>query len=175
MSKLNEYNDKTKKKIHLMVTSLCNRKCKYCCNNQYDLNDIPYVTHEELKEADVLYLTGGEPFAFTNPCSIAVYYKTHYPNIKKVFVYTNAAELWMWLKDYEYIYGIDGVTVSIKTESDRVAFNALIYNDSIQNRTSNMLYVFDNLYPQKFGNFKVKERVWQEDFVPEPNSIFRKI
>ena len=52
MAKLNEKNENTEKVIHIMVTSLCNRKCPDCCNNQYDLNDIPYVTDEELKRAD---------------------------------------------------------------------------------------------------------------------------
>ena len=54
-----------------MVTSLCNRDCKYCCNKQYDLNDIPYVTDEELREAETLCITGGEPFAFTKPGDVS--------------------------------------------------------------------------------------------------------
>lgn len=35
--------------IHLMVTPLCDRTCKYCCNNSYTLNDIPIITDEELR------------------------------------------------------------------------------------------------------------------------------
>ena len=46
LAKLNDRTDKTKGIIHLMVTSLCDRNCPYCCNKQYDLNDIPYVTDE---------------------------------------------------------------------------------------------------------------------------------
>ena len=55
---LNEYNEKTKGIIHLLVTSLCNRICEFCCNKQYDLNSIPYVTDEELKNCHTLCLTG---------------------------------------------------------------------------------------------------------------------
>ncbi len=62
MAELNPKTDATKKVIHLMVTPLCNRNCRYCCNKQYDINDISYVTDEELREAEVLCLTGGEPF-----------------------------------------------------------------------------------------------------------------
>lgn len=165
-----------RKKIHLMVTSLCYRNCKYCCNKQYDLNDIPYVTDEELKEAEVLYITGGEPFLFSNPCEIARNYKTKYPNIKKIFVYTNARELEIYLSNCGDIYAIDGVTVSIKHCGDKNAFECHIANNElINNLSSNMLYVFDNLYPKENGNFIIKDRVWQENFIPEPNSIFRKI
>lgn len=69
----NNKNEK-KKVIHLMVTSLCNRDCKYCCNKQYSLDKIPYATSEELKNAETLLLTGGEPFAFTNPNEIAKHF-----------------------------------------------------------------------------------------------------
>lgn len=107
MAVLNVKTDITKKIIHLMVTPLCNRNCKYCCNKQYDINNIPYVTDEELREAEVLCLTGGEPFLFTNPCWIARYYKKRYSNIKRIYVYTNAKELYLWLAGYNLIHNID--------------------------------------------------------------------
>lgn len=37
MAELNPKTDATKKVIHLMVTPLCNRNCRYCCNKQYDI------------------------------------------------------------------------------------------------------------------------------------------
>ena len=57
MAKLNEYNDQTKGKIHLMVTTLCDRDCKYCCNKQYDLDAIPTVTPEELAACHTVYIS----------------------------------------------------------------------------------------------------------------------
>ena len=117
MSILNERNDNTKGVIHLLVTSLCNRKCKYCCNTQYDLNDIPYVTDEELREAHTICITGGEPFAFSDPCAFAKYYKYKYPNIQKVFVYTNALELGDYLQTGRKLTYLDGLTISIKNDS----------------------------------------------------------
>lgn len=56
------------------------------------MNAIPCVTDEELRNAEVLCLTGGEPFKYTQPNAIASYYKRNYPNIKKIYVYTNALE-----------------------------------------------------------------------------------
>ena len=180
---LNERTEKTKKVIHLMVTPLCNRDCKYCCNKQYSLDDIPRVTDEELREAEVLCLTGGEPFAFTNPCEIAKYYKQKYPNIKKVFVYTNAYELYEFIRTSRFIlYGIDGLSVSVKNKKDKLALE-IIMNEYFQDvyandeLTSNRLYDF---LGEKYNRlitsrFKVIKREWQKNFVPADDSIFRKI
>lgn len=130
---LNEKNDETKKVIHLLVTSLCNRNCKYCCNKQYDLNDIPQVTKEELSECETVCLTGGEPFAYSKPFGIARRLKTIYPNIKKVYVYTNAYEMWQYfdllleLKATDIVdaSAIDGYNISLKSLEDIKAFRQL--------------------------------------------------
>lgn len=175
MAKLNCKTDTTKKIIHLMVTTLCIRNCKYCCNKQYDLNDIPYITDEELREAEILCITGGEPFAFSNPCQIAAYYKIKYSNIKKIYVYTNALELSDYLR-FNPLYDIDGLSVSIKTKDDANIFEKYIrYNEQVLILPSNRLYVFDNLYTDKPEGFEVIHREWQEDFVPANDSIFRRV
>lgn len=182
---LNERTEKTKKVIHLMVTPLCNRDCKYCCNKQYSLDDIPRVTDEELREAEVLCITGGEPFAFTNPCEIAKYYKHKYPNIKKVFVYTNAYELYEFIRtNMLTLSNIDGLSVSIKNKRDKTALEILMeeecyYWDIIGNDelTSNLLYDFlgGEYNTIITSNFKIIKREWQKNFIPADDSIFRRI
>lgn len=179
---LNEYNEKTKGVIHLMVTSLCLRNCPYCCNKQYDLNDIPYVTEDELKNCHTLCLTGGEPFEFTNPEKIAAYYKKRYPNIKKVYVYTNAVELYDFCRRYytSYSNDIDGYNISIKTTADVVAFYKM-KDYSRFDYKENRLYVFDNLIKEEtiptITNYSwtVIKREWQPEFKPADDSIFRKV
>ena len=175
MSVLNEKTAKTEKVIHIMVTTLCNRNCKYCCNKQYNIDDIPYVTDEELKNAHTLCLTGGEPFLYAEPASIAKYYKKRYENIKNVYVYTNAKELSDYLKNNHLMNYIDGVNVSIKTKADLVAFDNIVNDERINKMTSNLLYVFNNLLPTNKGNFAIVNREWQKNFVPADDSIFRKV
>lgn len=183
MGHLNEWNEETQGIIHLMVTSICDRDCPLCCNKQYDLNtEVPQVTDEELRKAHTIYITGGEPFKFSNPNTIARYLKTKYPNIKTVRVYTGASELSGWLLLTRRYFGvgelnwIDGVTVSLKDKNDVVCFTTIIVdNDRIERLPSNMLYVFGDLAPEKLGNFIVRPRVWMEDFIPDKKSIFRRI
>ena len=177
MGILNERNENTEKVIHLLVTSLCVRNCKHCCNRQYSLNDIPYVTDDELKSAHTICITGGEPFLFSKPAFIASYYKLHYKNIKNVYVYTNAIELAQHLLAGGILDSIDGVNISIKTKDDAIVFNDYLKdNKDILSLESNVLYVFDELYKDAdIEGFKVVNRQWQEDFTPADDSIFRKV
>lgn len=172
----NNKNEK-KKVIHLMVTSLCNRDCKYCCNKQYSLDKIPYATSEELKNVETLLLTGGEPFAFTNPNEIAKRFKHNYTNIKNIYVYTNALELSSYIRVHDkndFLY-IDGLSVSIKNSKDAEAFDDLSKIDYIKGMSSNRVYVFNNLYNQNAEGFEMFQREWQDKFIPAQDSIFRRI
>lgn len=138
---------------------------------------------EELRKAHTIYITGGEPFKFSNPNAIAKYLKTKYHNIRTVRVYTGAVELAQWLKCNSHWFNvagelnwIDGVTVSLKNKYDVTCFMTDIVDDErIELLDSNMLYVFGDLAPKDLGNFIVKPRVWMEDFIPDKKSIFRRI
>lgn len=178
MARLNKKNEKTEKVIHLLVTNLCDRSCMYCCNKQYDINKIPYVTDQELRNARVLCLTGGEPFKYAQPNEIAKYYKGRYPNINKVYVYTNAYEFNKYWLSGNFIDYIDGINVSIKSGVDIIAFDFIkerMRNYPRSKEMSNRLYVFDDLYRGNAENFLIISRKWQEDFEPATDSIFRRI
>lgn len=178
--KLNDRTEKTSGIIHLMITSLCLRNCRYCCNKFYDLDDIPHVTSDELQCAHTLCLTGGEPFMFCNPPVYAKFFKQQYPNIKKVFVYSNSFELWLYLIsrrtdgiDDGRLDGIDGVNVSIKSIDDEESFEYIKNQPGILRMNHNRLYVFGDKIPEDTGNFEVFTREWQTEFVPADDSIFR--
>lgn len=168
--------------MHLLITDKCDRDCKDCCNKQYDVKGTPVATKEEFKLVDTVCLTGGEPFKYGEPCVVASWLKSKYPNIKNVYVYTNAAPLFEWLEKnkptalgYIGFSWLDGLSVSIKTPDDLDAFQLLALHPSIKSLTSNYLYVMNGLYPLYKGNFKVIKREWQEEFKPADNCIFRRI
>lgn len=172
---MTEQIDEKSQIIHLMVTEKCLRNCEHCCNNQYDLNEIPYITQEEYENAHTILLTGGEPVEFTDPSDIAMRIKRKYPNIKNVYVYANAYEL-----DCYFFMGgstdwIDGFSISIKDKQDLYQFNKfLARNKKLQNLKSNRVYYFDDLKPVKLKFFDYWHRDWQEKFVPAEDSIFRR-
>lgn len=175
---LNEYTPETARNIHLLTTSLCDRNCPYCCNKQYDLSMIPQVSDEELRRAENIFLTGGEPFAFSRPNEIADCLKCKYKNIKKVIVYTNAYELWLYLASQQSLSRIDGVTVSLKEWRDKDYFESMAFLlEAYPNCKNNWLYYFEDYLIDELdtSGFKVFAREWQPDFVPAPDSIFRRI
>ena len=101
----------------------------------------------------------------------------NYPNIKKVYVYTNAVELIEYLAKHgtQVFWSIDGLNVSIKYDGDLNAFETLVGHPSIERLKENQLYVFNDLLPENTGNFKVIKREWQPEFIPADDSIFRKV
>lgn len=163
--------------LHLVVTTLCDRNCAWCCNRQYDIKNLEYVTEADLRWADMLCLTGGEPFEYTNPCNLAHYYKNKYPNIESVAVYTNAFELYKYLITYGYdsFDAIDGLNISIKDGRDAGFFNSDIFlNVAINRLPMNRVYNFTDIELKKNDNFEYIQREWQQHFVPAPNCRFKR-
>ena len=162
--------------MHILITSLCDRNCKYCCNKQYDLSKIPYPTKEEFEKTELVCLTGGEPFKYSRPNEIAHYLKDKF-NVKKIIVYTNAYEFVQYLIEGNYLNYIDGVTVSIKNQKDKKAWESLNFNYwRIKNLNSNLLYVFPGFEDIECPNyFQKQKREWQTTFKPAENSIFRRL
>lgn len=183
--------------IHLVITPLCNRSCEYCCNKQYDIQNLPVVTDEELKNADMLCLTGGEPFAYSNPCGIANYYHNLYPKLK-IIVYTNAYELLQYLESVHNMmnfarHGIAGLNICVKGYQDIEAINFMERYftfkpyEFVGELPLNRIIIMDNLWkeadlmtkiddiPSYNPNIKIIRRKWQEHFVPAPDSLFRRL
>lgn len=139
------------------------------------------ITEKELSEAENIFLTGGEPFEFSSPNNIARDLKFVYRNIKNVYVYTNAMELDHYLFHHNYdttsLIHIDGLTISVKSKGDKAAFEvSLRKREAVTNLKSNKLYVFPGFEDIKINeHFEKHLRVWQEDFKPSPDSIFRRM
>ena len=173
-------NWRPKKTLHLVVTTLCKRNCEFCCNKKYDIQNLPYVTDEELKSVDMLCLTGGEPFIFANPCALGRYYQGLYPNIKVIIVYTNAYELSCYFDKHNGLYGIDGLSISVKDKRDLTALNIIEVEHNISllnygrfNRIYDFTGTVDKEKYEKLG-YTVINREWQQDFKPADNCIFRR-
>lgn len=166
------------KTLHLVVTTLCNRNCKFCCNNQYDIANLEYATDDDFKWCEMLCLTGGEPFTYANPVNLATRYKALYPNIKSVVVYANAVELGNYILDghCNTFDNIDGINVSIKNAVDLDMFNYVIMRTpGFLKKEKNRVYDFLSTAEIKESQYySLIKREWQENFVPAEECRFKR-
>lgn len=170
--------------IHLFVTERCTHNCELCCNKQYNIDDIPVVSISELRYADTVLLTGGEPFLIGGIDRLAKLIKMQYRNIKSVYVYTCGDSLLSYLKNGGFIDHIDGVNISPKNELDAHCLNVMFFSETISGKidslSSNRLYVFPEVRQHiRFDkidghNIQIIDREWQKDF-KSASGIFRRI
>lgn len=172
--------------IHLFVTNKCDHQCKYCCNKEYDINDIPFVSANELRNARHIYITGGEPFLVEGISSFAFNIRNQYPNISKICIYTSGFELLEWMDKGHRLRGFDGVNFSPKNKRDVEAIKLLLTSyryAQITTMSTNRLYVYpevnvselvENIIKPYYNNFEIIEREWQQDFKPN-GGIFRRL
>lgn len=186
MKKILQDGKKYMNTLHLVVTSLCDRQCRWCCNKQYDIKNLEYATDEDFRWAEMLCLTGGEPFEYANPCNLAKYYKLRYRNIKYVIAYSNAFELSEYLYNGGKTYAIDGINVSVKDDDDLAYLRSVVTN--IYYLPMNRIYDFTGRAKDELASimwddgfklsckhpFEIINRQWQENFVPAPNCRFRR-
>lgn len=171
-----------KKIIHLLINTECGHNCKYCCNKQYNIDEIPVVTVGELKYADTVCLTGGEPF-FTNVDDLACRIKFEYSNIKNIYVYTSGRALAIYLWEDGNLQNIDGVNISPKDMDDVQFIETLARQQSLKTEIdklrSNRIYIFPEMQDRgieswNFENTEIIYREWQEEFKPN-GGIFRRL
>lgn len=139
---------------HLLITKHCDHYCPLCCNNLYDIDNLPTITGDDLRKADVVCITGGEPFILNADelTGIVSGMRSQYPNIKKVYIYTSGGFLKVLRgKEIGYMYRyINGINVAPKNKRDWESFARFIENpiwDFMPERfaeTSNRLYVFED-------------------------------
>lgn len=170
--------------IHLFITSKCTHNCKNCCNKQYNIDEIPVITVDELKYADTVLLTGGEPFMlFDYLEDFAKMLKHGFPNIKQLYVYTCGDSLHKYLQKGKTLDIFDGVNIAPKNRYDAECVNDIFAyrKDEILSLASSRLYIFPEVEPyvkisalNGYDNFKIIYREWQEEFIPD-SGIFRRL
>ena len=178
--------------LHLMVNNTCTNDCPLCCNKQYNVDDIPVVTVEELRSIDTICFTGGQPLlnikSFADFCSSL---ESSYPNIRTCYVYMNGAELFSYLnQDFPRIKMMFehfpwntkvsyGLTMSPKCKNDWFAIREL--RPYMKDWKSNRIYCFSDRDVANaeaifdIGEVEIVRREWQKDFAPAPNTIFRRL
>ena len=129
--------------IHLMVNSNCTNRCNDCCNNQYNLDKVPVATVEELQNAKVVLLTGGEPFLLADIHDFVKSLRWQYQNIEKLYIYTSGYAMYKtrdkWLCYGDFGLYVDGINFPPKCNGDEKAIKKL-FDD-----TDARLFLFHNM------------------------------
>lgn len=185
--------------IHLMVNTKCTNKCKDCCNSQYYLDNVPVVTVNELKNAKIVLLTGGEPFLLKDIYGFVKSLRKQYPNIVKLYIYTSGYAMYMtrdnWLTQMGFGLYVDGINFSPKCKGDEkameklfddVSARLLLFHPNKSNRIILMNYEGKTIDDDKFiqslrieedlfgESFSIEKRNFQKEFQPN-GGVWRRL
>lgn len=113
------------KKLRLILTEKCDRKCEQCCNKSWDLNSLPYT--DKFNDYDEILLTGGEPMLNIELIKLAVK-KIRSQNTKaKIYLYTAKTDDINGLLEMFVI--LDGLTITLHEARDILPF--LVFNNTL--------------------------------------------
>ena len=130
------------KKLRLLLTDQCDRACPGCCNNDWDLDNLPIV--ESFVGYDEILITGGEPLM--RPYTIfTVVGEIRRQTVMPIYLYTaRTSDIQLFLSVLDLL---DGVCVTLHDIGDVIAFQGLAVKipESCKETKSLRLNVFKGL------------------------------
>ena len=167
------------KKLRLLVTSKCPHKCPMCCNNQFNLLDLPVVDRLDYNE---VMITGGEPLLFPTRVTQLVNGMRHLCGATtKFYVYTSIPKALIFLHVLEAVDGIvltphdkNAVMSFIELNGYLLAKPELTYNKSLR------LNLFADIREQlpasiDLSHWNVKDMEWIKDCPVPEGEDFRRL
>ena len=154
--------------LRLLLNTNCNRKCIGCCNNQFDLINLPRA--ESFDNYKMIILTGGEPMLKPDLVRKAIREIREETNVP-IILYTAKVDR---ILEVSYILGmIEGLTLSLheqKDVSDFVLFNKFLKQLATIRTKSLRLNVFENISLENVDTslWKVKDNIVWLDPCPLP-------
>lgn len=176
---------------HLYITHKCGHNCPLCCNRLYDIDKLPVITVEDLKQAHTVCLTGGDPFYLLREelISIVDRLRIHYKNIQKIYIYTSGKMLWIegaYSHWHELLQSVSGINIAPKDYGDWDRLDYLLQQPkwlemTAQPGISNRLYIFDDQWDTWNtiskdvtlpATWQVIGRKWDKEFKTPENEHF---
>ena len=170
------------KKLRLVVTAKCPNKCPLCCNNRFDLNNIPIFDRVNYEEISI---TGGELMLFPDEVSELCYFilkAAEFQGYKpKIWLYTSRINT----KNFSSILSFaDGVCFTPHSAADVASFKEV--NDALLKGEWCELENFSlrlNLFTEQekllegedLSLWKVKHMEWIKDCPVPEGEDFRRI
>ena len=165
--------------MRLLLFEDCNRQCKGCCNQYYDLKNLPVET--DFTGYREVILTGGEPMLKPQLVLETIKEIRAQNPQARIFMYT--AKVDNALATIMLLRVLDGVTVTLHETEDVASLAFFAGVDSIGVQTgSRRLNVFKGVYISE-GFKRVLQRTWaindnkvwmQGDCLPE-GEVFKRL
>lgn len=152
------------KKLRLVVTLNCNRKCPGCCNNYWDFSKIPYTN--SFVGYDEILLTGGEPMLYVNRLIFLISSIRYINPTAKIFMYTAKTTPAVELDAISSM--LDGITITLHEQSDVIPFerfNSMPYRFML-NGKSLRLNIFKGIKIKTPKGWKVKKKYGMGRYLP---------
>ena len=108
------------KELRLLLFKDCNRKCKGCCNKDWDLDNLPVC--KSFKDYKTIMLTGGEPMLNPKLVEETIMAIRRINKTAKIIMYTAKVD------HYNILYIcklLDGLTLTLHKQSDVKDFQIL--------------------------------------------------
>ncbi len=165
------------KKLRLLITEECDRKCPMCCNNLYNLAELKVETN--FAHYNEIILTGGEPMLHPLYLERVIQHLRDHTGLATK-IYLQTAKVDDLLATLKILQALDGISVTIHNEQDIKPFQKLdrilsAYSSEFIAKRSLRLYVFDGIETPEFINpWKVQHMVWLEDPQLPENEVFKR-
>ena len=165
------------RKLRLVVTAKCHNRCPMCCNNRFDLNELPKL--ERLNYEEIM-ITGGEPMLYSaDVINLVISIRGVASCIgsnPKIYLYTAVPDAKAVMDTLEYL---DGAVVTPHTAKDVEEFiklNEALPADHGKSLRFNLFPEVAELLPADLDLSKwvVKEMRWIKDCpVPDGEDLCR--
>jgi len=163
------------KKLRLLLTKECNRRCEGCCNKEWDLDALP-IAHSFDCYSQIM-ITGGEPLIKVTPLLSLI---TRIRKETDVPIYVYTAKLDDPLVFNFILSACDGITLTLHEERDLDDFYVLcakLQGYKYINMKSMRLNIFEGIVPYFIPPYwRVKRGIkWKKDCPLPDNEVFMKV
>lgn len=164
--------------LRLLIAEKCNRTCEGCCNNDFDLKNLP--TTNNYKGYDKIIITGGEPRLYPELVKQVIFEVREQNPTAKIIMYTAKSKRASDLMDILEL--LDGITLTLHEQYDVFPFVNL-YN-LINHRQLGYkilrLNVFSNVdispHLWKIKNWKIKSNIeWMKNCPVPTNEVLMRL
>lgn len=153
------------KKLRLLLFKDCNKHCEGCCNQYWDLDNLPVC--KSFKEYDEILLTGGEPMLKPELVINTIKKIRKENSTTKIYMYT--AQVYKDVRIFNILHLLDGITITLHEQSDAYKFlwfNSILNNCFNLKNKSLRLNIFKNVDFPTFNlkNWKIKDNmIWDKN------------